>query len=64
MAVNRLQKNKGPNKFTLSPKRFKAKLSKKIFFKGEHIRFFSNSDRDFYSEKNNIHLETKNTKRK
>jgi hypothetical protein len=32
---------------------FKGKLSKKIFQMGLHI-FFSNSDRDFYSENNNV----------
>jgi hypothetical protein len=49
---------KSPNKFpyTRSPKGFKAKLSKNIFFMGTHF-FFSNSNRDFYSQNNNVSQE-------
>jgi hypothetical protein len=36
-----------------SPKGFNGKLSI-FFFKCKHILFFSNSDRDFYSESNNV----------
>jgi hypothetical protein len=47
------QDTKVPNKFTYSLKRFKDKLSKNFFFQtGTHT--FSNSDRDFYSENNNV----------
>jgi hypothetical protein len=47
---------------------FKDKLSKYFFQMGLYI-FFSNSDRDFYSENNNIHitnvhLNTKNSQKK
>jgi hypothetical protein len=37
-----------------SLKGFNDKLSKYFFFKCEQILFFSNSDKDFYSEKNNV----------
>jgi hypothetical protein len=37
-----------------SPKGFNGKLSIFFFFKCKHILFFSNSDRDFYSESNNV----------
>jgi hypothetical protein len=33
---------------------FKGKLSKKKNFKWDYIFFFSNSDRDFYSENNSV----------
>jgi hypothetical protein len=59
---------KWPNGVACGPGGFKAKLSKKKF-KLEHILFFSKSERDFYSENDNvynisIHLHTKNTKKK
>jgi hypothetical protein len=48
MIVNRLQKD-----LINSCKCFKAKPSKKKFQIGTHI-FFSNSDRDLYSENNSV----------
>jgi hypothetical protein len=33
---------------------FKGKLSKYFFFKWDYIFFLINSDRDFYSENNNV----------
>jgi hypothetical protein len=61
------QDTKVPNKFTYSPKRFKDKLSKKIFFQTGTHNFFSNSHIFLFSKQQFItiiHLHTKNTKKK
>jgi hypothetical protein len=45
---------KWPNKVTYRPNRFKAKLSRYFFSNGNTGTFLSNSDKDLYSENNNV----------
>jgi hypothetical protein len=51
MVVNRLQN--GLINSSIAPYGFQGNTVKKMFQMGLHI-FFSNSDRDFYSENNNV----------
>jgi hypothetical protein len=66
MVVNRLEN--GLINSSITPWASKVNCQNIFFQMGLHI-FFSNSDRDFYSENNNvpitsIHLNTKNSQKK
>jgi hypothetical protein len=62
MVVNRLQN--GLINLSIAPWVSRVNCQKFFFQMGLHI-FFSNSDRDFYSENNtSIHLNTKNSQKK
>jgi hypothetical protein len=50
MVVNRLQY--GLLNSRIAPRASRLNCQNIFFFKREHILFFSNSDRDFYSENN------------
>jgi hypothetical protein len=49
--MNRLQKGLINSRIALRASRLNCQF---FFFKWEHIIFFSNSNRDFYSENNNV----------
>jgi hypothetical protein len=51
MVVNRLQDGLLNSRIALKTSRLNCQ---KNFFKWEHILFFRNSNRDFYSENNNV----------
>jgi hypothetical protein len=51
MVMNGLQKGLINSRISLRASRLNCQI---IFFKCEPIIFFSNSDRDFYSENNNV----------